>query len=438
MRLEGKGTVCLYLRANPPPLKAPKIRLALIMKRYRQLFAFPNVWVLVLAASPARVAYGMVGLALFFKTQQTTGSIALAGLVIGVNSLAGSLTAGLRGSLMDKYGQKWPLRILVPSYATMMILVNISQSAIFIVVMATIMGLTAPPINLSVRPLWKTIVPPDFLRTAYAVDTSVMNTAGVIGPVIATSLALSKYPGSALITAAVLMCIGGGALALASVSRDWIPEKKEKGARSLWRNPALRLMMLEGSFIGFGWGLFDVAVPAFATIENVAHRTAWVFAAMGISSIIGGLIAGLLSKRTSSLTAMRTTYFIWFLVSIPIAFTYPGWSMAIAGALLGFVGGAIQVFYWEVMEAVRPKGSAVAYMAWLWTVEGSVMSLGAAVGGVLSESISPQFCLALTAVSIGLGNIVLTIGKKRLSAANRIPTDEEDLKAMEDNSPTTA
>ena len=407
------------------------------MNRYRQLFAMPNVWVLVVAAFPARVAYGMVGLALFFKSEQETGSIALAGLVIGANSLAGSVTAGVRGSLIDKYGQKWPLRILVPGYISMMIMVNISHSATFIFVMATIMGLTAPPINLSVRPIWKTIVPGDFLRTAYAVDTSVMNTAGVIGPVIATSLALSKFPGSPLITAAILMALGGGALATAPVSRDWKPEKKESGARSLWRSPTLRLMMLEGSFIGFGWGLFDVAVPAFATLENVPHRTAWVFAAMGISSIIGGLIAGLLSKRTSSLSAMRKTYFVWFLVSIPIAFTYPGWSMAIAGAFLGFIGGAIQVFYWEVMEAVRPKGSATSYMAWLWTVEGSVMSLGAAVGGILSERISPQFCLALTAVSIGLGSLILTIGKKRLIAADRIPSDEEDLKAMEDNSPTT-
>lgn len=408
------------------------------MNRYRQLFGMPNVWVLVLAAFPARVAYGMVGLALFFKAEQETGSIALAGLVIGLNSLAGSLTAGVRGSLIDKYGQKWPIRILVPNYASMMIMVNISHSASFIVVMATIMGLTAPPINLSVRPLWKTIVPGDFLRTAYAVDASVMNTAGVIGPVIATTLALSKFPGSPLVTAAILMALGGGALAIAPVSRDWKPEKKESDAQSLWRSPSLRLMMLEGSCIGFGWGLFDVAVPAFATVESVPYRTAWVFAAMGISSIIGGLIAGLLSKRISSLSAMRKTYFLWFLVSIPIAFTYPGWSMAIAGAFLGFVGGAIQVFYWEVMEAVRPKGSATSYMAWLWTVEGSVMALGAAVGGVLSEKISPQFCLALTAISIGLGNIILTIGKNRLSAANRIPTDEEDTRAMEGNSPTTA
>jgi MFS family permease len=405
------------------------------MNRYRALFALPNVWVLVLAAFPARVAYGMVGLALFFKAHQETGSLAIAGLVIGTNSLAGSFTAGIRGSLIDKYGQKWPLRILVPGYASMMLIVNSSHSAFVIVLMGIIMGLTAPPINLSVRPLWKTIVTGDFLRTAYAVDTSVMNTAGVVGPVIATSLALSSHPGSALTSAAFFMLLGGGALAIAPVSRDWKPEKKESGAQSLWRNPALRLMMLEGSFIGFGWGIFDVAVPSFATIEKVPHRTAWVFAAMGISSIIGGLIAGLISRRTSSLAALRKTYLVWFLVSIPMAFTYPGWSMAIAGAFLGFVGGAIQVFYWEVMEAVRPKGSAVSYMAWLWSVEGSVMSLGSAVGGILSEKVSPTFCLALTAVSIGLGNLVLTIGRERLKAANRIPTDDEDISAKEGNSP---
>jgi MFS family permease len=234
-----------------------------------------------------------------------------------------------------------------------------------------------------------------------------------------------------------MMFIGGTWLMMSKVSRTWIPEVKDKGQQPLWRNPALRLLMLEGSFIGFGWGIFDVAVPAFATLEKVPNRTAWVFAAMGIASIAGGLIAGTLSKRTSSLSALRKTYAIWFVVSVPMSFNYPGWSMVIAGAFLGFVGGAIQVFYWEVMEAVRPKGSATSYMGFLWTVEGTVMSLGAGIGGWLCESIGAQITLSITSVCIALGCVFLTIGKPRLMAADRIPTDEEDLLAMEDNSPTT-
>jgi len=407
------------------------------MKRYREIFALQHTWTLVLASFPARLAYGMVGLGIFFKVQRETGSVAFAGLAIGLNSIAGSLTAGFRGYLIDKYGQSWPLRIFVPSYAAMILAVNISESKTFLLVMATIMGLTAPPINLSVRPLWKSVVSGTQLRTAYAIDTSMMNTAGVVGPVVVTSLALSSNPGSALAVASAMMFIGGTWLMMSKVSRTWVPEVKDKGQQALWRDPALRLLMLEGSFIGFGWGIFDVAVPAFATLEKVPNRTAWVFAAMGIASIAGGLIAGTLSKRTSSLSALRKTYAIWFLVSVPIAFTYPGWSMVVAGAFLGFVGGAIQVFYWEVMEAVRPKGSATSYMGLLWTVEGSVMSLGSAIGGWLCESIGAQITLSITSLCIGLGYIFLKVGKQRLIAADRIPTEEEDLLAMEDNSPTT-
>ena len=37
-------------------------------------------------------------------------------------------------------------------------------------------------------------------------------------------------------------------------------------------------------------------------------------------------------------------------------------------------------------------------------------------------------------IMICLGFIILSIGKGRLSAANDLPTDEEDLAAMEDNS----
>jgi MFS family permease len=232
------------------------------------------------------------------------------------------------------------------------------------------------------------------------------------------------------------MLIGGGSMAITKVSRSWIPEKKSKDHLPLWKHKPLQLLMIEGCFIGFGWGVFDVAIPAFTTIEKVPHLTAWIFTAMGVSNIVGGLLAGLVSKRTSSLRAMRRTYVVWFLVSIPIAFTHPGWSMVVAGAFLGLVGGAIQVFYWEVMEAIRPQGSPTAMMGWLWTVEGTLMSLGSMAGGIISDKASPTIALWITVACIGAGNLILRIGRTRLLPADRIPTTEEDLAAMEDNATT--
>jgi hypothetical protein len=106
--------------------------------------------------------------------------------------------------------------------------------------------------------------------------------------------------------------------------------------------------------------------------------------------------------------------------------------MALVGASIGFLGGAVQVFYFEVLEAVRPKGSQTASLGWIWSVEGSFMAVGAAVGGVVSEVFSPRIGLAMLPIMIGIGLIILTIGRGRLSAANDIPTDEEDLQAIKD------
>ena len=402
------------------------------MNRYKELFGFPQVIRLGLSAFPARLAYSMIGLGIFFKAEQETGSIAIAGFAIGLNSLAGSLTAGIRGSVMDRFGQKWPIRILVPMYAALIILLNTMESRQSILISAFILGITAPPINLSVRPLWKDIVPDSYLRTAYAFDSSMMSSTSVIGPVIITALSLSSHPGYGLGTVAALMLIGGFALSLTPASRDWIPEKKKKNQQKLWRDRAIQLLMFEGCFIGFGWGVFDVAVPAFATQEGVQHRVAWIFAAFGAATVVGGLLGGLVSKKLAPLSALRRAYFFWLIACIPIAFTYPDWSMALLGACIGLLGGAVQVFYFEVLEAVRPKGSQTASLGWIWSVEGSFMAVGAAVGGVVSETLSPRIGLAMLPIMIGIGLIILSIGRGRLIAANDIPTDEEDLQAMKD------
>jgi MFS family permease len=402
------------------------------MKRYKELFSFPQVISLGIAAFPARLAYGMIGLGIFFKAEQSTGSFAIAGFAIGLNSLAGAATAGIRGSVMDRWGQKWPLRILVPAYTILILVLNQMDTARSILIAAFVLGITAPPINLSVRPLWKDIVPPTYLRTAYAFDSSMMSSTTVLGPVVVTALALSSRPYLALDVVAGLMLTGGIALGLTRVSRNWIPEKKAKGQERLLKNRAIQMLMFEGCFIGFGWGVFDVAVPAFATQEDVPHRVAWIFAAFGVATIIGGLLGGLVSKKMAPLAALRKAYLFWTFACIPIVFTYPDWTMAVVGASIGFFGGAVQVFYFEVLEAVRPKGSQTSSLGWIWSVEGTFMAVGAAVGGIVSEHLSPRVGLAMLPIMIFVGYIILSVGRGRLSAANDLPTDEEDLAAIED------
>lgn len=161
---------------------------------------------LLLSSIPARLAYGMITLGIFFKVQQTTTSISLAGLAVGLNTLASSVSVGIRSAFIDKYGLTWPLRVLVPSYAALIVLFNYADTKLTLITISLVLGAVAPPINLAVRPLWKVVVPENQQRTIFAIDTAVMSATAVIGPVLVTSLALSDSPKIALNSAQPRCC----------------------------------------------------------------------------------------------------------------------------------------------------------------------------------------------------------------------------------------
>ena len=385
---------------------------------------------LLISSIPARLAYGMSSLGIFFKVQNTTSSIAIAGLAVGLNGLASALTVGIRSVFIDRYGLTWPLRILVPSYAALIVFFNYADGKISLITISLILGAVAPPINLAVRPLWKIVVPERKQRAIFAVDTAVMSTAAVIGPVLVTSLALSDSPKSALNVCAGAMLLGGVALALLKVTRNWIPEKKEPGADHLLKMPAIRLLIAEGIFIGLAYGLFETGVPAFTTLEGVASRTGLIFAVMAVFNIFGSLLAGLISKKVTPLRAFRSTYLFWVIVCAPLAATNPDWTLLIISALLGLAGGMQMVFYWEIVEAVRPKGAPTAAIGWLWTFEGTALAIGAALSGYISEAFSPRYCLAAMSVCVLIGYLIISNGHVLLKTADRLPTQSEDEEAM--------
>jgi MFS family permease len=264
-----------------------------------------------------------------------------------------------------------------------------------------------------------------------------MNSSAVIAPLIATTLSLSISPNVALRTCASLMLLGGILLLLTWQVGSWEPEKKEAKTPPIWRVKGIQLLAIEGVAIGLGWGAFDIGVPAFGTLEGVPERVGFLFALMATFNVIGGLAAGTISRKISPLRAFRTNYLIWALVSLPLAFTHMDYTLAIVTIFLAFFGGVQQVFYWEITEAVRPKGAAVQTLGWLWTIEGSAAAAGTAIGGYVAEHLSPRYCLAATTVALFIGYLIITRGQKHLGAADRIPTEAEDTAAMENTADTT-
>ena len=403
------------------------------MRTYLELFKIPGVKRLVISAMPGRLAYGMIALATFFFVQDKTGSITLAGIATGVETIASSLTAGFRGNLIDKWGQTKPLSIFVPSWVALVIILSTVTTPVAIVVVCGFIGLASPPVNLSTRPLWRVLVGPQNLRTAYALDTTISSSTIVAGPVLATAIAIPVSGSAALWATAVLMAIGGIAIIQMPASRNWKPEPQQGNSMMLLRNRQFQILAFEGMIFGLAWGLLEISIPSFSTLQGTPGLSAPLLATLAGASIIGGLLIGSRKSVTTPLQGFKWAILGASVAAIPLVFTTPGWSMAVVLGLLGLGMGFAQVFHWEVLEAVRPQGTATSAQAWLWAVEGSMLAVGTGLGGYLVENVSPQS--ALFGVSLGL--IVSTIyvwayAAKRLPQADRPLSESQKIDVLAD------
>lgn len=409
------------------------------MNSYRKLLSLPHVITLTLSAFPARLAYSVVSLGIFFHVLQVTDSIARAGLTIGANSVFSSLTAGVRGSIVDRYGQTWIISILGPLYGLCMVLFSFAENPTTLIVSAALLGASAPPINMSVRPLWKVIVPKELQRIAFSLDTTVMQALMILGPVIASWISLNFSGAWTMRVGGTSMIIGGIALASHQTSRTWVPEAKIPEEKGIFKTPGIRLLVVEGTFIGFGWGAFSVALPACATLAGKPEMAGTLIATMGIGTLIGMLLATPFTQKITSLKGMRISYALWTIACLPLFFySTPSFLLLLIVFISGFVSGPLPIFYWEVLDAVRPRGTAVAAMGWVWTVEGSFGAFGSASAGSIAETHGAHVALAITPISVIIGFTLISFGRKLLAAADRIPTDDvsdEAILAVEDTHP---
>ncbi len=381
------------------------------MRAYLELLKIPGARTLLIASAFPRLAYAMVSLAIFFLVQQASGSVAVAGLAVGVSSGIGAITAGPRGLLVDRLGQTIPLAILVPAYGLSTVaLALFAHSPVTAVILAGVVGLCAPPINMSIRPLWLLLAGPERVRTAYSVDSAFTNFLQLLGPVIATFIALHVSPTAAILVVGASMTVGGLLLAGHPHSRRWVPEARDPDAERIWRSPAMRLLALEGVVMGLAVGLITIALPALATTTGHESMTGWLMAAMGVGAIVGSGWAGARAHGIAPVVGLRTSVLLFAVFCIPVAVLPIGPWMIAAIVVAWACFGPAQVFYMETIDIVRPRGTAVAALGSLWMIEGAAAAAGNALGGIIAQGPGARWALVVAAVIVFASPAIFTIG----------------------------
>jgi predicted MFS family arabinose efflux permease len=381
------------------------------MGNYREFVRVPGVLPLLFVSTFGRLAYSMVSLAMFFQVLDVTKSVGTAGLAVGVSGGLGAMTAGPRGHLVDRYGQTKPLYAMVPAYAfSCLMLAFFARTSLLAVLLAALVGLTAPPINISIRPLWLDIVGHERVRMAYSVDTAYSNVLQLLGPVFATLIALHVSPTAAMAFCGVSMLIGGTLLAFNMHSRSWTPEAKHPGEVGLLRSPAMRLLALEGAAMGLSMGFVTIGLPALATLSGEQWMAGPLMSAMGIGSIIGAVWAGARAHDIAPANGLRASMGLFAVALLPLPFLPVGPAMMAVILIAWTFAGPAQVFYLEAIDVVRPRGTAVAALGSLWMIEGAAGAIGTALGGNVAQWWGPHVTLALGCVFVIFSPIIFTIG----------------------------
>ncbi|NBO45939.1 MAG: hypothetical protein EBU85_02810 [Actinobacteria bacterium] len=136
------------------------------------------------------------------------------------------------------------------------------------------------------------------------------------------------------------------------------------------------------------------------------------------------MVAGAKFTKVAPLRGLMVTQTALALVAFLLPLSHPGLTMAVVMFLSGLTNGPAHVFYMETVDAVRPPGTQVSSLAFLWTIEGSVGALGSALAGKLVTATSPSTVMVIAAAFAVLSPAAYIFGAKNVLKPALAPPSE--------------
>ncbi|MBV8083167.1 MAG: MFS transporter [Candidatus Eremiobacteraeota bacterium] len=279
------------------------------LQPYRALFANRAVSLLVIAQWFARLGDQFVAIALLWAALELTRSAAATGLVLMAYT-GGVIAAGFfAASLLDRYPRK-PLmladnavRALCIGAAASLGLAHLLNVWV-LAALACIAAMSSTITIVGMRVYLPTMVPEELIVTAFAVDSSLYQLAGIAGPALAGIVtarfgwAVAMSVGAACFLAFVLI---GAFIPAGAIDRGIPPESRElslseelAGARYIAGNPLLRgltVLVAMGNFF-FGIAIVGLAFLSKDAFGGDARGQGFMLAVLALGTLTASIPLG--------------------------------------------------------------------------------------------------------------------------------------------------
>jgi predicted MFS family arabinose efflux permease len=368
---------------------------------YRALLRKPQVRWQAISGLLAQVTQGASGVGLILVIREHTGSLALAGGVVGALSIAAGVGRPLQGRLIDRRGAAGVVAIAGGGHAlalgAIVWFAALHAPGIVLLALGALAGINLPPISTAMRVGWGERIDADDRTAAYSLVYLVQELAILGGPLI-----LAAAVATAGASAAVLLIAGitaTGALWFAACSASPRPQGRGRSEANVHvlRSRGVRILILIAMLLGGVIGAVEVAAPTLALSHRQPAASGLLIAALSVGGVGGAAVYA--SRRWQSGAAARLIALLGLLtISVSVAGTTT--SLVVVGVLLLAAGLAINPTLTTISVLVdrhSPGRTAAEAFGWLSTGIAGGTGAASAIAGAVTQrggSAGPAFLVA--------------------------------------------
>jgi len=359
--------------------------------RYRAAYTAPGSAAFCAAGFVFRFSMAIYPIALVLIVSGRTGEYGYAGVVGGGYVIGGALGNPLAGMLVDRLGQH---RVLPPFLAghvvmaaLLAVLVTAKAPLWTLLPPAVAMGCTLLNVGALVRARWSYVWPGEAPQrsTAYSIESTLDELIFVVGPLVATVLALHTHPLVTLGLAVVLIATGStwltGQRATEPPARA-TGEKHEFALRFRGMVSITAVMV----FMGAVFGSAEVVMVAFCGQHGERSRAGLVVACFALGSGVAGLFYGARHWRTSLLRRFVVCAVVFAVLPLLyFAAVSPG-TLAVCTFFVGLGIAPTLIAGFGLIDRIVPAASLTEGLTWIGTGLSVGYGLGAASVGSIADA----------------------------------------------------
>lgn len=399
---------------------------------YARVLSHPRVVTTFSLSMIGRSAYALVFLPLFYAAEQATSSIAFAGVAVAVYGAGATFLAPARAWLIDRFGARRMLTVLVLCFSASLSALAASSLAAgpdwTIVGLAGLAGAVAPPLGPTMRVAWGRLLPgADDRKAGLSLDAVVEELLYLTGPAVAGLLLVRLAPGHAMLVPAVLVAVGGllfvSTTTVMQMGGDPRRADAPPSGRPLVLRPGFAALLVPALVAGGMSGLVSVAVPA---AGEALGSTAMVGVALGVfagGSAVGGLLYGALRVPGSPPRQLLVLSALLVLGVAGLALAEGGTAVTVVLGLAGLFFSPVMIVAYLAAPAAAGARQQNAATTWVNTSHNLGATLVSAVAGVMIQRAGVPFAV-LAVAGAALVLVLLSAVLLRRAASHDEPEAE--------------